>query len=107
MSSRWDPRSGSRTKGPSTMPLAAPKFAPELSSAPPLPARDEYRERQRTTRAALAEAGLDGVLACGSHAWPWAVRWLADYQSGFSGSSIHDEKGYAALVLPVEGEPIV
>jgi len=89
------------------MPLTAPKFAPELSAAPPLPAREEYLERQQRTRAALAEAGLDGLLAFGSHGWPWAVRWLADYQSGFSGSSIHDEKGYAAVVLPVEGEPIV
>ena len=47
------------------------KFAPELSSAPPLPARAEYLERQERTRAVLAAAELDGLLAFGSHGWPW------------------------------------
>ena len=84
-----------------------PKFAPELTSAPPLPAREEYLERQRRARAALAEAELDGLVAFGSHHWPWAVRWLADYQSGFFSSSPFDEMGYAALVMPVEGDPIL
>ena len=58
-------------------------FAPELSAAPPLPARAEYLERQDRARAALAEAELDGLLAFGSRNWAWAVRWLADHQSGF------------------------
>jgi Xaa-Pro aminopeptidase len=89
------------------MPSTRRTFAPELSAAPPLPTREEYVERQERTRAALVEAELDGLLAFGSHTWPWAVRWLADYQSGFNGSSIHDEKGWAAVVLPVEGDPIV
>jgi Xaa-Pro dipeptidase len=84
-----------------------PKFAPDLASAPPLPDRAEYVERQGRARAALAAAGLDGLVAFGSHHWPWAVRWLADYQSGFFSSSPFDEMGYAALVLPVEGEPIL
>lgn len=84
-----------------------PKFAPELASAPPLPERAEYLERQGRARAALAEAELDGLVAFGSHHWPWAVRWLADYQSGFFSSSPYDEMGYAALVMPVEGEPIL
>ena len=58
-------------------------FAPELAAAPPLPARAEYLEHQDRARAALAGAELDGLLAFGSRNWPWAVRWLADYQSGF------------------------
>ena len=84
-----------------------PKFAPNLASAPALPARAEYLERQDRARAALAAAELDGLVAFGSHHWPWAVRWLADYQSGFFSSSPFDEMGYAALVLPVEGDPIL
>jgi Xaa-Pro dipeptidase len=84
-----------------------PKFAPDLASAPPLPARAEYLERQERARAALADAELDGLLAFGSHHWPWAVRWLADHQSGFFSSSPFDEMGYSALVLPVDGPPIL
>ena len=33
-----------------------PKFSPEYADAPPLPAREEYLERQQRTRAVLAEA---------------------------------------------------
>ena len=85
----------------------APKFEPVLAAAPPLPAREEYLERQERTRAALADAELDGLLAFGSQAWPWAVRWLADHQSGFASASTFGDKGFSALVLPVEGPPIV
>jgi Xaa-Pro aminopeptidase len=86
---------------------SAPKFAPDLATAPPLPAREEYLERQRRTRAALEVAELDGLLAFGSHGWPWAVRWLADHQSGFASSSSFGDKGYSALLLPVDGAPIL
>ena len=85
----------------------APKFEPVLASAPPLPAREEYLDRQRRARAAAEEAGLDALLAFGSHHWPWGVRWLADHQSGFNSSSAEDEKGYSALLLPVEGPAIL
>jgi Xaa-Pro dipeptidase len=87
-----------------------PTFAPELSAAPPLPAREEYLERQDRARAALAEAELDGLLAFGSRTWPWSVRWLADYQSGFQqqgASPTFGDKGFSALVLPVDGPPIL
>ena len=87
-----------------------PTFAPELSAAPPLPAREEYLERQDRARAALADAELDGLLAFGSRNWPWAVRWLADHQSGFQqqgASPTFGDKGFSALVLPVDGPPIL
>jgi len=87
-----------------------PTFAPELSAAPPLPARGEYLERQDRARAALAEAELDGLLAFGSRNWAWAVRWLADHQSGFQqqgASPTFGDKGFSALVLPVDGPPIL
>ncbi len=87
-----------------------PTFAPELSAAPPLPAREEYLERQDRARAALVEAELDGLLAFGSRNWPWAVRWLADYQSGFQQqgpSPTFGDKSFSALVLPVDGPPIL
>ncbi len=87
-----------------------PTFAPELSAAPPLPAREEYLERQERARAAVAGAGLDGLLAFGSRNWAWAVRWLADYQSGFQqqgASPTFGDKGFSALVLPVDGPPIL
>jgi Xaa-Pro aminopeptidase len=88
----------------------SPTFLPELASAPPLPAREEYLERQERTRAALAEAELDGLLAFGSRNWPWAVRWLADHQSGFQqggASPSFGDKGFSALVLPLDGAPIL
>ena len=84
-----------------------PKFSPEYADAPPLPAREEYLERQQRTRAVLAEAELDGLLAFGSNGWPWAVRWLADHQSGFASASGFGDKGFSALVLPVEGPAIL
>ena len=37
---------------------------------------------------------LDGLLA-------WAVRWLADHQSGFANASNFGDKGFSALILPV------
>jgi Xaa-Pro aminopeptidase len=83
------------------------KFEPVLADAPPLPAREEYLERQERTRAALAEAELDGLLAFGSQGWPWAVRWLADHQSGFASASTFGDKGFSALVLPVDAAPII
>jgi Xaa-Pro aminopeptidase len=60
--------------------------------------------------AALAGAELDGLLAFGSRNWAWAVRWLADHQSGFQqqgASPTFGDKGFSALVLPVDGPPIL
>src|SRR3954451_20876807 len=94
----------------SPMSETQPTFAPELSAAPPLPARAEYLERQDRTRAALAEAELDGLLAFGSRTWPWAVRWLGDYQSGVQqqgASPTFGDKGFSALTLPVDAPPIL
>ncbi|MBS1678488.1 MAG: aminopeptidase P family protein [Actinobacteria bacterium] len=83
----------------------------DLTLAPPaLPAREEYVERQERARRTIADAGLDGLLAFGSRAWPWAVRWLADHQSGFQqlGNSMSfGDRGFSALVLPVDGPPIL
>ena len=89
---------------------SAPSFAPDQSSAPPLPARAEYLERQDRARAVLATAELDGLLAFGSRNWPWAVRWLADHQSGFQQQGVSPsfgDKSFSALVLPVDGPPIL
>lgn len=84
--------------------------SPPLPDPPPLPARPEFDERQIRTRAALADAELDGLLAFGSRTWPWAVKWLADHQSGFQqqgNSPTFGDKGFSALVLPVAGDPIL
>ena len=92
------------------MPESVPSFALDQSSAPPLPAREEYRERQQRARAALAAARLDGLIAFGSRNWPWAVRWLADHQSGFQQQGVSPsfgDKSFSALVLPVNGAPIL
>ncbi|OJU86025.1 MAG: hypothetical protein BGO11_08375 [Solirubrobacterales bacterium 70-9] len=83
---------------------------PTLDSPPPLPAQAEYVERQERARQAVEEAGLDGLIAFGSRAWPWAVRWLADHQSGFQqlgNSPSFGDRGFSALVLPVDGAPIL
>jgi Xaa-Pro dipeptidase len=83
---------------------------PVLDQAPPLPARGEFDSRQARTRGALADAELDGLLAFGSRTWPWAVKWLADYQSGFQqqgASPTFGDKGFSALVLPVDGPAIL
>jgi Xaa-Pro dipeptidase len=37
----------------------------------------------------------------------WAVRWLADHQSGFATAAGFGDKGNSALVLPVNGPPIL
>jgi Xaa-Pro aminopeptidase len=87
-----------------------PAASPLLAPAPPQPARAEYDERQDRTRAALTDAGLSGLIAFGSRNWPWAVRWLADHQSGFQqqgASPTFGDKGFSALVLPVDGPPIL
>lgn len=87
-----------------------PETDPTLASPPPLPAREEYLERQDRARAALAAAELDGLIAFGSRAWPWAVRWLADHQSGFQqlgNSPSFGDRGFSALVLPVDGPPVL
>jgi Xaa-Pro aminopeptidase len=83
---------------------------PEFNDVPPLPQYAEFQERQRRTREALAGAELDGLLAFGSRTWPWAVKWLADHQSGFQqqgASPTFGDKGFSALVLPVDGPAIL
>jgi Xaa-Pro dipeptidase len=79
-------------------------------TAPPPVAREEYGERRRRAVEVAERAGLDGILAWSSRTAPWAVRWLADYQSGFQlqgNAATFGDKGHCALVLPVEGEPIL
>jgi Xaa-Pro aminopeptidase len=82
-------------------------IAPKLKDAPPPIPREEFAERRARTRAALDAEGLDGLLAWGSVDWSWAVRWLADHQSGFAAAAPFGDKGFSALVLPVDGEPIL
>lgn len=80
-----------------------------MTGAAPVPAH-EFAERQQRARRAAADAGLDGLLAFSSRTWPWAVRWLADHQSGFQqqgNSTSFGDKGFSALVLPVDGEAIL
>jgi len=84
----------------------APK-PPSLADAPPPITRKEFAERRDRTRAAIEAEGLDGLLAWGSVDWSWAVRWLADHQSGFAAAAPFGDKGFSALVLPVDGEPIL
>src|SRR3954468_17787807 len=87
-----------------------PPTVPRLADAPPLPGRAELLERQARTRGAVAAAGLDGLLAFSSRTWPWAVKWLADHQSGFQqqgASPTFADKGFSALVLPVDGPAIL
>jgi Xaa-Pro aminopeptidase len=78
-----------------------------LAPAPPQVGPAEFAERQERTRRAIANAGLDGLLAWGTRDICWAVRWLADHQSGFATAAGFGDKGNSALVLPVEGDPIL
>jgi Xaa-Pro aminopeptidase len=80
---------------------------PTIADRPPAVPHEEFLERQERTRRAIADAGLDGLLAWGSRDWCWAVRWLADHQSGFANASNFGDKGFSALILPVDGEPIL
>ena len=88
-------------------PPTSPAAIPTLRDAPSLPGREEYVERQARARQMLVANELDGLLAFGSHGWPWAVRWLADHQSGFASASSFGDKGFSALILPADGEPIL
>jgi Xaa-Pro aminopeptidase len=70
----------------------------------------EFAERRRRALAAAGAAGLDGILAWSSRTWPWAVRYLADYQSGFQqlgNAPTFGDKGFCALVLPLHGDPVL
>jgi Xaa-Pro aminopeptidase len=78
-----------------------------IAPAPPQVGPTEFAERQERTRRAIADAGLDGLLAWGTRDMCWAVRWLADHQSGFASAAGFGDKGNSALVLPVEGDPIL
>jgi Xaa-Pro aminopeptidase len=83
---------------------------PTAHDVPPHPDRAEFVARQDLARAAAREAGLDGLIAFGGRNWSWAAKWLADHQSGFQqqgASPTFGDKGFCALVLPVEGEPIL
>jgi Xaa-Pro dipeptidase len=77
---------------------------------PPPIAHEEFHARQARAAAAAADAGLDGLLCWASHTWPWAVRYLADYHSGFQqggNAPTFGDKGFCALVLPADGEPVL
>lgn len=78
-----------------------------IAPAPPQVGPAEFSERQERTRRAVADAGLDGLLAWGTRDMCWAVRWLADHQSGFASAAGFGDKGNSALVLPVDGDPIL
>jgi Xaa-Pro aminopeptidase len=80
---------------------------PTLDQAPPQPGPAEFADRQERTRRAIADAGLDGLLAWGTRDLCWAVRWLADHQSGFAAAASFGDKGSSALILPVDGDPIL
>jgi Xaa-Pro aminopeptidase len=80
---------------------------PTLDQAPPQPGPGEFADRQERTRRAIADAGLDGLLAWGTRDLCWAVRWLADHQSGFAAAASFGDKGSSALILPVSGDPIL
>jgi Xaa-Pro dipeptidase len=60
----------------------------------------EYERRHRAVRAAAAEAGVDGVIVCGSEytGFEGAVRYLSGFRI------LHR---YAYVLVPVEGEPAV
>ena len=75
-----------------------------LAPAPPQVGPAEFAERQERTRRAIADAGLDGLLAWGTRDMCWAVRWLADHQSGFASAAGFGDKGNSALVLPLASE---
>lgn len=87
--------------------MTTPPTGPTIADAPPPIAPDEFLDRRERTRRAIADAGLDGLLAWGSVDWSWAVRWLADHQSGFASAAPFGDKGFSALVLPVDGDPIL
>jgi Xaa-Pro aminopeptidase len=84
-----------------------------MTTLPPRPGRitiAEHRERMERARAAADEAGLDGLLAWSSRTAYWAVQYLAGYASGFQlqgNAPTFGDKGHCALVLPVDGEPVL
>jgi len=83
---------------------------PDLTTPPPPIAPEEFAARRALALRVAAEHELDGLLVWGSRNWPWAVRWLADHQSGFmqqGAASTFGDKGFSVLVLPAEGEPIL
>ncbi|MGE4428063.1 MAG: M24 family metallopeptidase [Solirubrobacteraceae bacterium] len=82
-------------------------IAPTVHDAPPPVPAEEFVARRARTRDAIAAAGLDGLLAWGSVNWSWAARWLADHQSGFASAAPFGDKGFSALILPVDGDPIL
>ncbi|HST39979.1 MAG TPA: M24 family metallopeptidase [Conexibacter sp.] len=82
-----------------------------LPAPPPAISHDEFAARRARAVALARDAGLDGLLVWGSRNWPWAVRYLADHQSGFmqqgANATTFGDKGFSVLVLPVAGEPIL
>lgn len=84
--------------------------AHDLTTPPPAIALEEFAARRALALRVAGEQGLDGLLVWGSRNWPWAVRWLADHQSGFmqqGAASTFGDKGFSVLVLPADGDPIL
>jgi Xaa-Pro dipeptidase len=68
-------------------------------TAPRRPSRAEIDRRHANARAALAQAGADALLACGSEytGFEGAVRYLSGFRI------VHR---YAYVLLPLDGEPV-
>ena len=72
--------------------------------------RAEHRARQQRAKDAAAAAGLDGLLVWSQRAWHGDVTYLTGHQASFPqlpDSTWWSDKSSSALVLPVEGEPVL
>ena len=76
----------------------------------PVSDREEHLGRQERARAAAAEAGLDGLVVWSQRTWHGDVTYLTAHQASFPqlpDSSAWSDKSASALVLPVDGEPVL
>ena len=106
--SRTDRAEPVATRNERTRPCPTPRSSSRCLRAPRrCPAARSTSGASSAPAPRWQRPGSTRLLAFGSHHWPWAVRWLADHQSGFFSSSPADEKGYSALLLPVAGAPIL
>lgn len=86
---------------------------PTLTPPPPIPS-SEFAERRKRALALAEESGFDALLVWsrggGSNDWYGDVYYLANAVSPIqplSDSPKWTDKGYTALILPVDGDPVL
>jgi Xaa-Pro aminopeptidase len=72
--------------------------------------RTEHQARQRRAAEAARELGLDGLVVWSQRTWHGDVTYLTAHEASFPqlpDSTEWSDKSASALVLPVEGEPVL